>query len=212
MRRLLLPLVVAAGLSASPRSALAQESVALPKRGAPQVHVETDNPNVILFRWGTAQEWWSLGPTYRDVGVPVCRAPCDQVVDGSAGQVFFFAGNGVRPSETFSLRRRDGYVNIDVQAGHPKKRGAAYGLFALGGLGVAVGIPLVAVSLPQSVDRGGSANWVGIGGGIAIGVGVAIILAGVAVVADSSSRTVVTEATEARVRIEPSAGGLAVRF
>jgi hypothetical protein len=215
MRFLLASLVLAAGLAAPLRSALAQERVPAPELGAPEVHVDADSAEVILFRSASAEEWRSLGPAYRNLGVPVCRAPCDQVVDGRAGQLFFFAGKGIRTSEPFSLQGREGRVRFDVQTGPSSLRGAGVGLTALGAVAAGVGIVLATFGVTYAANDPSISpppNWTLISGGIAGGSGLAMLTAGLVMIGSSSPRAVVTDARAAPLRIEPGARGLLIRF
>ena len=128
-------LALAAWIAATPRSAVAQTPAVdvtppvhpdpdrhdpappppptQPTLGAPRVHVVTTDRQVILFREPSPAERETLGPAYRPLGVPVCRAPCDRVIDGRAGQVFWF-GRGARPSSGFLLRDRAGDLTLEV--------------------------------------------------------------------------------------------------
>jgi hypothetical protein len=122
---------VMTALSLSPGVTSAETPVD-PTYGAPRVHVETSGSGVILFRVPSREERSQLGPLYRRYGVPICRAPCDRVVDGRAGQLFLVGGEDVTPSATFELARRAGDLTLFVQPGSREKRSSGSALIGVG--------------------------------------------------------------------------------
>jgi hypothetical protein len=101
------------------------------------VHVETSDPRVRLYRIPNRDELDmlprdELGSSYWRWGIPVCVAPCDQVVDGRAGQRFKFDGTGLSPSAPFKLNELGGDVTFDVQPGPNGSRVAGIALTAVG--------------------------------------------------------------------------------
>ncbi|MBX3206278.1 MAG: hypothetical protein KF764_14495 [Labilithrix sp.] len=76
------------------------------ERGVSRIHIETSDPNV------------TLQATSDGIPTDVCRAPCDIVVDGRGGREFSFDGDGVTPSNRFSLAHETGDLSIKVHAGN----------------------------------------------------------------------------------------------
>ncbi len=99
--------------------AVAAEPVAGP--GRPHMHIETTR-SVRLFE--VSGQVFNAGPRWghypqAQQARPVCRAPCDRVIDGSAGQSFYFGGEGVTPSRRFTLDEHDGPLLARVKPGRP---------------------------------------------------------------------------------------------
>src|SRR4029079_7930319 len=76
--------------------------------GVVRIHVDADHGRVELRRIvGSAPAGFVVSgsyvtPMYARVSETVCLAPCDQVVDGRDGADFFFAGNDITQSSTFT--------------------------------------------------------------------------------------------------------------
>ena len=82
------------------------------------------------------------GITYRSV----CRAPCDQPVDGSNGQPFFFGGDGVTGSRRFTLTYYSGDVLATVKPGRPGLRVGGLLAMSFGLVGIATGAVLFPIA------------------------------------------------------------------
>ena len=87
--------------------------------GRPHMHIETTRP-VRLFE--VSGQVFNAGPRWghypqAQQARPVCRAPCDRVIDGSAGQSFYFGGEGITPSRRFTLDEHDGPLLARVKPG-----------------------------------------------------------------------------------------------
>jgi hypothetical protein len=149
-----------------------------PVRGAPEVHVEATSPDVILFRVPSPEERKQLGADDRRYGVPICRVPCDDIIDGREGQTFLFGGKDVTPSEEFMLahRRR---VWFEVDAGSREKHRYGTVMTSVGG-GVA-GFGLLVV-VPTSMLFG-RANAYTIGGSVVGTAGLALFISGISLLA-----------------------------
>jgi hypothetical protein len=88
-----------------------------PTVGAPRVHVETPNgKTVLLYR-----SFGSSSNSNTVFGKFECKNPCDKVVDGREGSFFFFGGEKLSPSRSFTLIDKQGDVNVLVK---PGRRGA----------------------------------------------------------------------------------------
>lgn len=74
--------------------------------GAPRLHIESDFP-ITLHE---VEPW--LGDAI------VCQAPCGQIVDGRAGQRFYFSGDEIPRSESFRLVEKSGEVVAAVHKGN----------------------------------------------------------------------------------------------
>lgn len=89
--------------------------------GRPHLHVETTRPaSIRLFEISSQMVTgprWGNYPQQTIQARPVCRAPCDRVVDGSPGQSFYFGGEGISPSRRFTLDEHDGPMLARVKPG-----------------------------------------------------------------------------------------------
>jgi hypothetical protein len=77
-----------------------------PVLGAPRLHIDSDFPITLH----------EVEPFIGDE--IVCQAPCAQVVDGRAGQRFYFAGDEIPASESFALVEKTGDVVAAVHKGN----------------------------------------------------------------------------------------------
>jgi len=98
---------------------VALEPVAGP--GRPHLHIETTHPAPVrLFEIST--QLYAGGPRWghppqAQQARPVCRAPCDRVIDGTPGQSFVFGGEGITPSRRFTLDEHEGPLLARVRPG-----------------------------------------------------------------------------------------------
>jgi hypothetical protein len=77
----------------------------VPELGAPRLHVESEFPITLH----------ELAPFAGDE--VLCQAPCTQIVDGRAGQRFYFSGDEIPPSISFALAEKSGDVLAAVHKG-----------------------------------------------------------------------------------------------
>ena len=106
--------------------------------GRPLLHVELTRPAPVRLFEITNQypltPHMARGPHgAAQSAMPLCRAPCDLVVDGSRGQSFFFAGDGLTTSRHFTLDEHDGPMLARVR---PGKSRVMLGGILLASLGV----------------------------------------------------------------------------
>ncbi|AKT44065.1 hypothetical protein [Chondromyces crocatus] len=123
-----------------------------------------------------------------DVARKVCAAPCDRVIDGRAGQDFFFSGDGITGSETFRLNDQTGRMLARVDAGSLAARSAGAVLTYTGGGAVLAGgvvLGVGAAAMAQSSDD--VAPTLSIMGGATLGVGVALLIPGILLIATSGT-------------------------
>ncbi|WP_437732752.1 hypothetical protein [Sorangium sp. So ce1335] len=99
--------------------------------GIARIHIDTDDPQVKLVRL--------LGTEVRSYHVTrrvevVCRAPCDEVVDGRRGEAFYFSGKDMPDSSEFTLLDARGDVTIHVESGSIWQYRLAGPMMILGGI------------------------------------------------------------------------------
>ncbi|AUX38764.1 uncharacterized protein SOCE26_001420 [Sorangium cellulosum] len=171
----------------APPPAAPPDLPAAPKRGAPRVHIATDDPAVSLHQVTmTIGVVGAGGSAYGVVSRPICQAPCDRVVDGTAGQQFFFAGEGITPSSPFRLSDKAGDVSIAVDAGSAGKRFGGIMLSSVGAAGVVGGGMLL---LLDGLGPKGSqeSSFLPTLGGVALGAGAVMLVPGIILWATSGT-------------------------
>ncbi len=77
-----------------------------PGLGAPRLRIDSDFPITLH----------EVDPFLGDA--IVCQAPCGRVVDGRAGQRFYFAGDEIPASPPFALAEKSGDVVAEVHKGN----------------------------------------------------------------------------------------------
>jgi hypothetical protein len=185
-----------------------------PIPGLPRVHIESATPDVLLLKVPSESERAQLGPAYRDRGIPVCRAPCDKVVDARDGSAFLVdAGGATGLSDEFSLRRRS--ADVAVKVGSRSQRDAGIALTVTGATMTTVGpfiilgylfaeVPLDVIwGLSHSRTHSDPYRGMLIGGGIMTGLGPILCGSGIALLV--SSRKPVDIVDKPRVRLGDSA-------
>ncbi|WP_437723082.1 hypothetical protein [Sorangium sp. So ce861] len=105
--------------------------------GLVRIHIDTDDPQVRLIKLlGT-----DVSRGYRSYSVTrhvevVCRAPCDEVVDGRRGEAFYFSGKDMPDSSEFTLLGARGDLTIHVDSGSAEQYGIAKPMMIVGGIAV----------------------------------------------------------------------------
>ena len=91
--------------------------------GVPRLHIDASEPGVALYMLTPADPTFGYGEPRKDI---VCFAPCDRLVDGRGGNLYF-AGPSLPGTDVFSLDGRQGEVRATVQAGsiRPLQTGVA---------------------------------------------------------------------------------------
>ena len=102
-----------------------------PELGAPRLRIESDFPITLHV----------VEPFVGDE--IVCQAPCSQIVDGRAGQRFYFAGDEIPPSLPFALVEKSGDVSAEVHKGNFALLGTGRALMAPAVLHLVAGAVLV---------------------------------------------------------------------
>lgn len=207
----------------SPALSLAEEQpIALPPsaaapsqpvKGAPRIHVDADRPGVRLMRIDAliSSPEGEPGMMVRSV----CTAPCGQIVDGRRGQTFFFAAPGMVPSPGFRVSRLGGDYAAHVDGGSSTARTVGYLIGAFGGAGVIGGVIMLGVGSAA----GGSISSEGRvapkeeslllpAGGITLGVGAAMVVTSIALVATNHTRLVLEPATRTSTGVRFEGGKL----
>lgn len=93
--------------------------------GAPKIHIRSSTP--VTLHEVTASPFGLV----REI---TCQSPCDQVIDGRAGQTFYFAGDEIPSSERFHLIEKRGPVEATVSPGNAAVRTTGSALMIPAGL------------------------------------------------------------------------------
>jgi hypothetical protein len=176
--------VSAAGKAPSP----APPRPAPPAKGAPRVHIETDEPGVRLLRID--------GVISDDLGEAIltrtaCTAPCDQIIDGRKGQMFFVGAPDMVPSRGFRLNEHSGELTARVDAGSMAARQGGFLLAGFGGAALIGGVVMLGFGYGGAASTSGgkvvdTRNQAATTGGfIALGAGAALVATGIVLVLTS---------------------------
>jgi hypothetical protein len=111
---------------------------------------------------------------------PICDAPCDRVVDGSAGQLFFVGGRGVSRSKAFVLADQPPAVTLEVKPGRSAVLWGGWALTGVAAVGMLGGAGTM-IFADDDRQRLGT-------GGLILGVGVAALVVGGILVAIGRTR------------------------
>jgi len=176
-------------------------NVPVPQKGLPRLHIDAHRFAVRLMRIDRALS--------DDMGEgilvkTVCRAPCDQLVDGRKRQTFFFGAEGMVPSRGFKLARLDGDIVAHVHGGSLVARQVGFLLGGFGGAAVLGGATMLGVGYAQNgahlsnegkVVDGPNSNLT-TGGIIVLGVGVAMVTTAIVLVATAKTRITLVHAED----------------
>jgi hypothetical protein len=156
-----------------------------PTLGAPRIRIQALSPGVTLYE--VSSEIAVAGTTGSVSAVllrPVCRAPCNQVVDGRRGQSFFFGGDGTSMSSTFHLAERSGDITVDVSPGSASMQRWGVLLTSLGIPSFVTGailVPIGAMATSEDahgIRRASPSAGLMVAGGIFAAAGVGLIVGG----------------------------------
>lgn len=149
-----------------------------PSDGAPLVHIRSDSPIELHEVVSSIAVVGYGGAAYGQITRAVCRAPCDRVVDGRAGQLFFFGGPGTTQSSRFQLTERGPNVLVDVKPGSVGLRVGGWVVLTLGAVALTSGVSLIVLgSNSTSMDSNGNFSS-GTDSGMVTGGAVAAALGG----------------------------------
>jgi hypothetical protein len=147
-----------------------------PAPGRPRVHVEVDGRGEVKLYEVTRDDGGSgTGPEPTDR--ELCTAPCDVVVDGTAGQQFVVGGQGISRSLSFSLIDAQRDTTIVVKPGRRGLFIAGWTLAAIGAVAVIGGaVALTFADDDKTRRRGGGITFLSglplvAGGGVMIAFG-----------------------------------------
>jgi hypothetical protein len=111
-----------------------------PVAGGQVIEMTSDRPGTDLYRYeGAPTSYGIILESYQRI----CSAPCRTTVDPTAR--YFVAGDGVTPSDRFSLRPRPGLIHLRVAAGSASQRGWGWTTATLGSTALVVGLTLFIV-------------------------------------------------------------------
>ena len=99
--------------------------------GAPRLRIESDFPITLH----------EVEPFLGDA--IVCQAPCDRIIDGRAGEEFYFAGDEIPASRSFALAEKSGDVVAAVHKGNHALLATGHALLAPAILHLVAGAVLV---------------------------------------------------------------------
>lgn len=151
-------------------------------KGRVKLHIESDEPVQVFERVGAAAGAVGGYGFVMESFKEVCASPCDREIDGSRGQAFFVAGDGVPGSEAFYLGDKTGSATLNVDTGSSAQIWGGATLVTLGGVAVLSG----AVMLPLGValdDATVDGNPFVTAGAVTLGVGAAVLAGGIVLLA-----------------------------
>jgi len=157
-------------------------------KGAVKVHIESSKPVQLLEHVGSAIGSAGGYVVAIDQIRVACASPCDKVIDGTRGQEFAIVGDGVTPSNAFTLNERDKDTRIDVQPGSSGLRVGGVWMAIFGGSSLVAG----AITLPlgyaldsttfdpvTGTSIGSDMSGMKIAGGVMLGAGAALLTGGI---------------------------------
>jgi hypothetical protein len=162
--------------------------------GMTRLHIAADTPEVNLHRMSTVKANVPFfGPVDVRKGLPVCPAPCDKIVDGSDGELFYFGGEGLMPSQQFQLRGLGPDAKATVTGGSVHKYNGGLALTIIGSTAVLSGLAfIVCTAIGGCADDNGnfvplSHGWYA-AGGVTAAVGLGVLAGGIVLLMQGKTR------------------------
>lgn len=152
-----------------------------PGPSRPRISIEVDArrpAEVHLFEAGFPVVGARPGSSIYAAARTVCRAPCGRVIDGSAGNPFFFGGDRLIPSRPLYLRDLEGDYVAKVRPGRAR---LLYGGVLATGFGYAG-------TLAGGLLVGFTKDETRTAGAVVLGAGVALLVAGIVMIAKGRTR------------------------
>jgi len=158
-----------------------------------RLHVEADDPAVKLYRHLGSSHIAAVGSSGGSmVGSvehyeQICQAPCDMAITEPNGE-YFYAGDGILPSETFNFQGRQGDTGMSVLAGPSAPRVAGKILTFYFGIPLTIGgttAMVLGFTLPNDGATGMDTDPWKIAGGVMLGVGATALVTGLVLWATS---------------------------
>lgn len=187
-----------------------------PTKGMPFIHVETDWPEVELHRVdgeigaGIYSSKNQIGP--QTLSKYICEAPCDKLVDGREGHRFFFAGQGMYPSQQFRLEQRDGYLTARVHGVSVARLIGGVMLTAIGGSFTLSGAMLFGVSFasvkatPQQPNPAEEAHTMRTAGAVVGSIGLGMAIGGIYLLASGKTQVELIKTNRGETALSLSGG------
>jgi hypothetical protein len=172
-------------------------------KGVVKVHIDSKKPVNLFEQVATSAGvvgGYAVAVSHIQV---VCTSPCDRVVDGSRGQAFAVGGNGVTAAGPLYFKDHQGPVTLRVEPGSAWARWGGITSITLGATTAIVGAVVLGVFAGGSHDAD-PANGLPdyhpslVPGGVTLGVGAAVLAAGIVLVATSGTKVDVLDGHGAR--------------
>ena len=121
----------------------------------PRLHIEPSRDvTVDLFEITAEIVAHGANTTVRGIAYrPVCKSPCDAVIDAGNGQSFFFGGDGVTTSRRFTLLDQGNDVVAHVKPGRRGLRFGGLAMLSIGAAGILTGGVLFAFAGRKPLTR-----------------------------------------------------------
>lgn len=170
------------------------------------VHIDSNDGEATLFQNTGSSAFVGYG--YRGTVVGniefwqrICRAPCDQPVDGRAS--YSIRGNGIVASAPFSLP--SGQARVNVQAGHTGPRIGGWLLASLGGATFLSGATLLGMGALfksfSSSSLSSSGNSYMAAGGITMAIGAGALAGGIVLLIKSRTQVQINGQASAQLHL-----------
>jgi hypothetical protein len=155
-------------------AARAQTVALAPALGAPRIHIASDFPITLH----------EIAPFVGDQ--IVCQAPCSQIIDGRAGQEFYFAGDEIPRTPCFALAEKSGDVVATVHKGNFALLTTGHALMAPAVLSIVAGAVLAPfMALQRDPDTAVDLQYAT---GATIGAGAALLVTSIVMIVEGKTR------------------------
>jgi hypothetical protein len=152
-----------------------------PSPGNPRIHIDADRPDVGLYYYLGDE---SSSRQFVVEGLPVCKAPCDLVIQNANDREFYFTSPDITRSSRFVLSGNDVTARVDTGSRNVRTAGVLISVAA----GV-VGVIAAGVAIGAAAKGGGSPHVHAAEetGGITAGVSGGVLLFGLILVGVSTT-------------------------